>query len=100
MQNRPPAARAAGLDVFQPVINVNQILAAPAGQIFQCLVNFRVRLHRADFVGKNVAVKFVEKREIAADMLDGKVVGVRENVSFETALPHFRVKQMCIRDSA
>ena len=86
MQDGPPAARRAGLDVFRPVINVDQIRAAFAGHGFHGFIDFGLRLHRADFVGQNVTVEIFEERKIPADMLDGQVVRVGKNISLETAL--------------
>ena len=92
MQNRPPAARRSACDVFRPVIQINNFVAAFAGHLFHRLVDFRVRLHRADFVGKNVAVEIFEERKIPADMFDGQVVGVGKNIGLETAPPQFGVQ--------
>ena len=76
MQNRPPTAGRAGLNIFQSVIEINNFLAAPSGQFFQCIINPGVGFHRADFVRKNITVKITEEREIPLDVFDGKVIGV------------------------
>jgi hypothetical protein len=85
VQNCPPAARRAARHVFRPVIQVKNLRAAPSGEFLQRLVNFGVGLHGLDLVGKNVAVKIAEERKIPSDVLDGQVVGVRENVGRNAA---------------
>ncbi len=76
VQDRLPAARRASRHVFRPVIQVKNLRTMSSGEFLQCLVNFGVGLHRADFVGENVAVEVAEERKTPPDMFDGEVVGV------------------------
>src|SRR5258705_3546957 len=80
MMDDLPAARAASLDVLDSVVEIKDLSAAPAGEALDDLVEFRVGLHRAVFVGKHESVKIGEEWEVPADVADGQVIRVRENV--------------------
>src|SRR6266540_724 len=92
MVDDSPPARAAGLDVLDPIVEVEELSAAPAGETLHDFVKFRVGLHRAVFIGKHEVVELCEKREVPADVADGQVVGVRENVE-----RHLRVAQPAVQ---
>ena len=92
MQDGAPAAPRSRRDVFRAVINVDQVRATPSAHFFHRIVDGRVRFHRADFVGINVAIKVFEERKVSPDVFDGEVVGVGKNVGLETALTQFGVQ--------
>src|SRR5258706_482035 len=71
-----PAAGACRSDVFQPIIEKKNLLSRHPSHLLDALIEFRVGLHRAVLVGKNIAFEVPEKGEVGADMLDGGVVGV------------------------
>ena len=79
MQNGPPAARQTGLDIFRPVVQINDVRAVAAAHFLHRLVNFRIGLHRAHFAGVNIAIEIFEEGKIPLDVFDGEVVGVGEN---------------------
>ena len=98
MENGLPAARQPALDIFRTIVQINDVCAAATGHFLHRGIDFRIRLHRADLVGINVAVEVFEERKVPLDVLDGKVIGIGEDVGFETAPAQFRVERDHGRD--
>ena len=86
LQNHLPTPSRARVHVLLPVVEIQNIRAAFTGHFFQRFVNLRIRLHRADFVGKNVTVKIGKKGKFFPDVKDGQIVGVGKNISRDAAL--------------
>ena len=63
-----PAARDTGLRVLDSIIEIENLVAPLACHALDDLVELRVRLHRAVFVGEHVAVEIREEREVSPDM--------------------------------
>ena len=65
---------------------------AMAGLVFNNVVKFRVRFHRAVLVGKDVTVKITEERKIPSDMADSQLVRIGKDVGGDAALAQAGMK--------
>jgi len=65
-----------GGNIFRPIVQVKNLRAFSPGVTFDDFVKFGIGFHGTVLVGEDIAVEVVEKREIAADMADGEVVGI------------------------
>jgi hypothetical protein len=75
-----PTVAAAGVDVFEAVVDVEDFGAAQPGAVFDRGVNLFVRFHGALFERINVAVEVGEEREGPADVRDRQFVGGGEKI--------------------
>ena len=87
-----PATVFAGNDILLPIVKVKDFRPAFSGLTLHHLVKFRIGLHGAVFVGEDVAVEMVEKREIPADMTDRQVVRIGEDKSPEAVAAQIGVE--------
>ena len=74
-----PAPSLGRSHVLQPIIQKKDLLPRRSSHFLDALIKFRVGLHGAVLIGKNVAFEVPEKREVPPDMLDGEVVRVGED---------------------
>src|SRR6185369_17808673 len=84
LKDRLPAAPDSGFNVFRAVVEVKDFAAAPPGFALDDFVNFWVGLHRAVFVGQNVAGEVFEEWKTLSNVADGQRVRVGENPGRET----------------
>src|SRR4051812_9250647 len=80
MVNDVPSAPHPGTNVFQAIVDVDNLGPSVAGELLRDFINLRVRLHHSLFVGEDVAVEVREEGEGATDMPDSQIIRVRKNV--------------------
>src|SRR5690349_12496045 len=93
LENDLPAAGSTGGDILWPVIQVKDIGMLMSRVFFHHFVQFGIRFHRAVLVGQDVTIKIAEKWKTSANMTNGQLVCIGEDIGGDAASPQFGMER-------